>query len=263
MRTKAECIEICRKAGFPVTKKWDLQTLEFTANVAVNKLNSVLTHTIIDQYCTPGKRDTANDWFPRITVDQQTKSIKIEVFNSYGYQKNCSISTEIDTPEYSADKLACFVRGEVEAKNWHDWRNSKTQSFCFAIFQGDSGHIYIHRAPATKGWMNESPDNILKRLRKLGIGASEKVFQQGDFLLKPANGNAYSDSEFAHEKMGSGHHNFELPQLYHRGQFWIKEATTLIHTAIDGIQHPDILVPPGKYIVGTTASQLRHGNARD
>lgn len=263
MRTKSECVRICKEAGFPVSEKWDLQTLDFTANIAVNRLNSTLSHTIIYRSCTPGKRDTANDWFPRISLDQKTKSIKIEIFNTSGYQKHCSISTEMEIPEYSTDKLACFLRGEVKATNWGYWRNSKTQSFCFAIFVGDSGHIYIHRAPATKGWMNGSPDNILKRLRKLGIGASEKVSQQGDFLLKPANGNAYPDADFAHEKMGSGHHNFELPQLYHRGQFWIKEPTTLIHTAIDGFQHPDVMIPPGKYIVGTTASQLRHGNMRD
>jgi hypothetical protein len=110
--------------------------------------------------------------------------------------------------------------------------------------------------------MEADPDTIRKRLRKLGIGA-DNVIQQGDFLLKPANGRSYPDSDFAHERMGSGHHNFEMPVLYHRGQYWIKESTTLIHTAVDGIQHPDVIVPPGKYVVGTTANQLRHSNARD
>jgi hypothetical protein len=137
------------------------------------------------------------------------------------------------------------------------------QKFCFFVFRGDSGHLYTHRAVANKGWLNCDPEKLLKRLRKLGIGAAENVYQQGDYLLKPANGNAWPDEYFRHERTGSGHHNFEFPVLYHRGQYWLQEKTTLVHNAIDGIQHPDIVVPPGKYIVGTTSPGLVHDNHRD
>jgi len=214
-----------------------------------------------------GTWTTAKDWFPTIEINQETGVVKITTYDTRGYQKKASISTTLYPIRKSKDRTQMYVRGEVECRNFIHWQASKTQEFCFAVFVGDSDHIYTHRASATKGWMNGDPDNIRKRLVKLGIGAVENVIQQGDFLLKPANGNAYPDSEFRHETMGAGHHNFEMPVLYASGkygrQYKIVEATMLTHRATDGIQHPTITVPPGMYAVGTTANQLEHSNMRD
>jgi hypothetical protein len=216
-----------------------------------------------------GNWNTAKDWFPSIEVDQTTMTVVITEYNSSGHQKKASISTEWITVDMSDNGDAIYIRGEVDCRNWINYKCSRAQQFCFAVFIGDSGHIYTHRAPATKGWMNGHPNDIRKRLRKLGIGSDTNVVQQGDFLLKPANGNAEPDEEFKHETTGAGHHNFEMPVLYayseksRSRQYKITEPTRLIHTAVDGIKHPDIIVQPGVWVVGTTANQLRHGNARD
>jgi hypothetical protein len=72
---------------------------------------------------------------------------------------------------------------------------------------------------------------------------------------------------FKHETMGAGHHKFAAPVLYADGaggrQYRVTETVLLRHEAVDGIQHPDVLVEPGVYVVGTTASGLRHSNKRD
>jgi len=262
--TKKEALAIARRAGYPVSSKMDAQTLNFCANIAIRSMRHWLKPWTTEETVTPsGNWNTAKDWFPTIDVDQDTRTIKITTYESYGHQKKASVETEWLDIAMSDDHRAMYIRGSVDCRNWKNYKCSGSQDFCFAVFVGDSGHVYTHRAPATKGWMKGSPNDILKRLRKLGIGADKDVIQQGDFLLKPANGNGYPDAAFAHERMGSGHHNFEFPVLYHRGQYLITEPTTLIHTAIDGIQHPDVIVPQGKYIVGTTANQLRHRNARD
>ena len=240
-------------------KSWTIkQLMEQLEMLSGNLSVSVSTETISPS----GNWNTAKDWFPTINVDQEARQVSVVQFKSYGHQKKASVSTKWISTDFSEDRSQLFVRGEVHVRNWINGKCSGAQKFCFAIFVGDSGHIYTHRAPATKGWMEASPDVIRKRLRKLGIGAIN-VIQQGDFLLKPANGNAHPDEEFAHERMGFGHHNFEGPVLYHDGQFFLKEDTVLKHTAVDEIQHPNVIVPPGKYIVGTTASQLKHSNARD
>lgn len=250
--------EITGKGG-EFKKSWTVKQL----TDHLNTLSGNLSVKVASETVSPGGNwNTAKDWFPTITVDQDSKHVTVTTFNTYGHQKKASVSTEWISTEFSDDRSQLFVRGEVDVRNWKNGKCSGSQKFCFAIFVGDSGHIYTHRAPASKGWMTASPDIIRKRLRKLGIGAVN-VIQQGDFLLKPANGNAHSDDLFAHERMGFGHHNFEGPVLYHDGQFFLKESTVLKHTAVDGIQHPDVVVPPGKYIVGTTASQLSHANARD
>lgn len=173
-------------------------------------------------------------------VDQETRHIQITTFATCGYQKKASVETLHFSVERSDDGTQIFIRGEVDCRNWARGKCSGSQEFCYAVFVGDSGHVYIHRAPATKGWMNAEPGTIRKRLRKLGIGA-KNVIQQGDFLLKPANDNAFEDEYFKHENMGSGHYKFDLPQLFNRGQYWIKEKVWLRHTATDGIQHPDII----------------------
>lgn len=219
------------------------------------------------EFVTPGGTwNTAKYWFPEIDVNQETGTVKVTYYMTSGYQKKASVSTEwikVDTKGNSS-----FVRGEVDVRNWVNYKCSKSQQFCFAIFQGDSGHIYTHRAPATKGWMNAKPEEIRKRLRKLGIGVEKPAYQQGDFLLKNANGNAYPDDEFKHETMGAGHHKFDAPVLYAAidggpRQYWVQEEVTLNHHAVDGIQHPPITIKPGKYIVGTTATSLTHRNKRD
>lgn len=212
-----------------------------------------------------GNWNTAKDWFPEINVNQETGTVKVTYFESYGYQDKASVETEELTIDTKGD--SSFIRGNVSCKNWINYKCSGSQNFCFAVFQGDSGHIYIHRAPATKGWMNAKPQEIKKRLRKLGVGIEEVAYQQGDFLLKKANSTALNDNEFVHETMGAGHHVFDVPVLYafdgkHR-QYWIKETVMLIHEAVDGIQHPTVEIKPGKYIVGTTANSLRHRNKRD
>lgn len=216
---------------------------------------------------TPGGNwNTAKHWFPEIDVNQETGTVRVTYFYTVGHQKKASIETEwikIDTKGNSS-----FVRGEVDCRNWQNGKCSGSQQFCFAIFQGDSGHIYTHRAPATKGWMNAKPEEIRKRLRRLGVGVNEVAYQQGDFLLKKANGLALPDDDFKHESTGAGHHNFDVPVLYAvdekgRRQYWVKEAVTLTHRAVDGIQHPTVTVEPGKYIVGSTTDSLFHRNKRD
>ena len=230
----------------------------------MEKVNKNLSFEIIKSEATPhGNWSSAKDFFPIFDINQKESQIKMTIFSTSGHQKKASISTDAPEIKISDDKTQALVIAKVSCKNWVNWQGSGDKIAVFAIFVGDSDHIYIHRASATKGWLNLNPNNIRKRLVKLGIGATQGVLQQGDFLLKPANGSSFPDDKFLHEKMGSGHHNFELPQLFFDGQFWIKEEVRLIHKAIDGIQHPIIIVPPGKYIVGTTASQLRHANKRD
>ncbi|MFW5700925.1 MAG: hypothetical protein ACOCWM_04470, partial [Cyclobacteriaceae bacterium] len=41
------------------------------------------------------------------------------------------------------------------------------------------------------------------------------------------------------------------------------KSVQLVHEAVDGIQHPTITVPPGQWIIGSTATQLYHSNYRD
>jgi hypothetical protein len=214
-----------------------------------------------------GNWNTAKDYFPVIEIDQETGVITVTTHETTGRQKKASITTESCHWEISDDKSQILLTGEVDCRNWINWKCSKSQKFVYAIFLGDSGHIYVHRAPATKGWLNANPNTLKNRLRKLGIGADENVLQQGDFLLKPANGNALPDDEFKHEYMGSGHHKFELPVLRawdgKNTQIYVKEETIIHHEAVDGIQHPDLVVPIGKYIIGTTANSLFHTNKRD
>ena len=256
---KAELIELIIGKGGTGYKSWTAEKLK----AEYNKVMGVLSWKIKTASILPaGNWNTAKDWFPTIVIDQAARHLTITTYETTGYQKKAKINTESIKVDRSADGTQLFVRGEVECRNFSNGKCSGSQKFCYAVFIGDSDHVYTHRAPATKGWMEADPDIIRKRLRKLGIGV-ENALQQGDFLLKPANGNAHPDEDFQHERMGSGHHNFELPQLYHRGQFWVKEPVTLIHTATDGIQHPDVVVSPGKWIIGTTANQLNHSNARD
>jgi len=214
---------------------------------------------------TCGNWDGAKDLFPTFKINQNTGVVNITYYSADDKKgRGC---TWEHVENISEDGQALLVTGMCGHKNFRNPECSGRQNFVFAVFVGDSGHIYIHRAPATKGWLNCEPSKITKRLRKLGIGADKGVIQQGDFLLKPANGSAYPDDLFRHESMGAGHHNFEMPVLYATGdtgrQYKVTEPTLLIHSATDGIKHPDIIVPIGIWIVGTTASQLYHSNICD
>jgi hypothetical protein len=117
--------------------------------------------------------------------------------------------------------------------------------------------------------MSCRPEEVLKRLRKLGIGADAGVIQQGDYLLKPANGNALPVEDFKHEFCGSGHHRFSPPVLHAYGDatrathILVNQDTVLAHHATDGIFHPAQNGPPGQYIIGTTSAGLRHASRRD
>lgn len=231
----------------------------------------MITVTIKDENVNPsGNWNTAKDWFPEIDINQETQHVTITTFDSTGHQKKASVeTTDIDT-ELSIDGDQLLVKGEVFCRNWSNWKCSGSQKFVFAIFVGDSGHIYVHRAPATKGWLNLDPEKIRKCLIKLGIGAVKDVIQQGDFLLKPANGASIPIYQFRHEWSSSSHHQFSEPVLSEYvprvGRIIYIPAghsIELVHEAVDGIQHPTVTVPAGQWIIGSTATSLYHSNNRD
>lgn len=236
-----------------------------TATDEIGALSHLIYREHVNTVDPTGNWNTAKDWFPTITVDQWKRCVSITQHNSRGFQQKASVDTEWCVVDATLDAL--FVRGSVRVANWANYKCSGSQQFCFAVFVGDSGHVYVHRAPATSGWMDASPTDIKQRLRKLGIGAERGVVQQGDFLLKPANGVAYADEKFKHETTGAGHHRFEMPVLYatgsHGRQYKIDEPTLLQHRAGDNVKHPDVTITPGVYIVGTTANSLAHSNHRD
>lgn len=216
-----------------------------------------------------GNWNTAKDFFPTIEIEQNGKksTVTITTQHSLGYQKKATGETESIEIKENKNGDSVLITGNASCKNWARYKCSGEQKYCYCIFVGDSNHVYVHRAPATKGWLNCDPEHIRKRLRKLGIGAEKGVIQQGDFLLKPANGNELADDEFKHEYMGSGHHKFDVPVLRawsdQGTQIMITEPVVLKHEAVDNIKHPDVTVPVGKYIIGTTANSLRHDNKRD
>lgn len=212
-----------------------------------------------------GNWNTAKNFFPSLTVDQVRRHIVLEVAESPGYQKKATGGIDWMDVEISEDGDQMCVRGRASCRNWVNPKCSGEQCFCLCAFIGDANHIYIHRATASKGWMAVEASQIRRRLRKLGIG-SANVIQQGDFLLKPANGNALHADDFQHETMGSGHHKFEVPVLFARSQWGrqvlIQEPTLLQHHGA-GVKHPDVLVAPGIYILGTTAMSLDVEGWRD
>jgi hypothetical protein len=224
-----------------------------------------------NEVVTPGgKWNTARDWFPRIAVDQEKQIVTVTLYETEGYQNRARVSSELERVEVSEDGTQAIVTGEVECRNFCHGKCSGAQKFCYCVFVGDSNHIYIHRAIANKKWLELEPEQIRKRLVKLGVGATEGIIQQGDFVLKPANGAALPPDEFKHEYNPAGHHKFSQPVLaeYRYGVgtiVYIPEGCTveLIHEAVDGIQHPTRTVPAGQWIIKTTASSLRHSNRRD
>lgn len=231
-----------------------MQTPNITTNIKESELDSL------------GNWAGPKDIFPRITVNQETAVVTIEYLSISNQKRGQWGKTHEHIETISSDGQVARITGMTGLRNDRRGTGGR-QKFCYFVFRGDSGHLYTHRAPATKGWIECPPEKLLKRLRKLGIGADKGVIQQGDFLLKPANEKSYPDEEFKHETRGSGHHNFDVPVLYATGdngrQYKITEPVLLIHTAIDGIKHPTIEVPPGIYIVGTTSIGLNHSNKRD
>lgn len=230
--------------------------------ITVKTKNEIITPT--------GNWNAAKDWFPSIEINQKEKHVTITTYETRGYQKKAIVeTTNIDTA-LSTDGEQLLVVGEVYCKNWQNYKTTGSQKFVFAVFVGDSGHIYVHRAPATKGWINLNPDRIRKRLVKLGIGAEKGVIQQGDFLLKPANGSSLPIDHFRHEWSSSSHHKFSEPVLseYVPGVGRVilipaGHSVDLVHEAVDGIQHPTVTIPEGQWIIGSTATSLYHSNDRD
>ncbi|MDI6782047.1 MAG: hypothetical protein QME49_08110 [bacterium] len=229
----------------------------------MEKITVIVKH---DKFSKMGNWDGAKELFPTITVNQETAEVTVtyySVANSSRGQWGC---THEHTEEISEDGQTVRISGITGLRNDRRQTGGR-QNFCYFVFRGDTNHLYIHRASATKGWLTCPVNDIKKRLVKMGIGATTRVVQQGDFLLKPANGSAYEDSEFRHETTGAGHHRFEMPVLYATGekgrQYNITEPTKLIHTATDGLQHPDVTVPVGIWIVGTTSNGLFHLGQKD
>lgn len=228
--------------------------------------NNITVTTQDREHAGVGNWAGPRDLFPEINVDQDTACVRVVYWDLYDSKRGQYGTTHEHSETISEDGQVVRITGMCGLRN--DRRHTGgRQTFCFFVFRGDSGHLYTHRSVASKGWLECPPEKLLKRLRKLGIGADKGVVQQGDFLLKPANGSAYPESDFAHESMGAGHHQFAAPVLYADGsngrQYLIREPILLQHHAVDGIQHPDIMVPVGQYIVGTTSEGLRHTNRRD
>lgn len=208
------------------------------------------------------------DIFPGFEIDQETGAVVVLVRECADW-KRARGCTDVCRTELSADGATLLVRGSTRLKNYKHPKCSGVANFCFVLFEGDSGHIYTHRAMASKGWMTCRPSDAVERLVKLGVGISslKGIVQQGDFVLRPARGSALPVEDFRHEYMGSGHHRFCEPVLraYNGGRTHVLITTPvrLVHEAVDGIQHPDVEVPPGQYIVGTTSPGLAHANRRD
>lgn len=215
-----------------------------------------------------GNWHTAKDFFPTFKIIQETGLITITHYDTVGYQKYAKVESTPFVIKMSKNKDQVLITGEVDCWNFRHGKCSGTQAYCFAIFIGDSGHIYTHRATASKGWMNLDPEKIRKRLVKKGIGAVVNVLQQGDFLLKPAGINSVPEENFKHEWTSRSHHIFSEPlpsfMSNHGRHILIKEGEVeLHHVAVDGIQHPTIKVPAGQWIIGSTSPSLRHANMLD
>jgi len=232
----------------------------------MNEQTRITVKTSNEELSSVGNWAGPRDLFPIINVDQQSAIVSITYLSVDNYKRGQWGTTHEHTETISDDGQALRVIGLTGLRNDRR-RTGGRQAFCYFVFRGDSGHLYTHRTVASKGWMQCPPEKLLKRLRKLGIGADKNVIQQGDFLLKPSNGNGYAVEQFVHETMGAGHHKFVCPVLYadgeHGRQYLLREPVLLQHEAIDGIKHPDVIVLSGQYTVGTTSEGLQHKNKRD
>lgn len=216
-----------------------------------------------------GNWDGPKELFPTIDVDQRTSVVTVTYWDVSNHDRGQWGKTHEHREALSPDGQVLRITGMTGLRNDRR-RTGGRQKFCFFVFRGDSGHLYTHRSVASEGWLTTPPEKLLGRLRKMGIGAEKGIVQQGDFLLKPANGHSQPVDTFAHEWMGAGHHKFSEPVLseYVSGVgrlVYIPEGKVVDvhHEAVDGIQHPTVTVPPGQWIVGTTAQSLHHDNMRD
>lgn len=248
-------------------------------------MNRKLTVKVISPYFpVDSRRLTARHCFPDINVDQNTGIVTVSPaasgYTSAKYPSRAHVDASAPEISISVDRQAAFVRGKVNVKNYKRWKNSGEQAYCFAVFVGDSGHIYVHRAPATNGWMKAKPSSIISRLRKLGDHRAQRegTLQQGDILLIPvrvadeevkigeqtivAKADALDASAFAHETTGIGHHRFSVPVLFsdvHEDgarRILVNEEITLTHQPASGAVHPQIVVKPGQYLISGTARSL-------
>ena len=266
--TKKEMVGKIKERGLPAFKSWTKARLEEVYRAA---LSQIIVRTVHESKH-GGNWSSAKDWFPEIGIDQELSIVTVTVFDMPPYTKKCPRSTGrtvTSCVSMAPMRQSLYIRGTAECRNYTNPKCSGTQDFCFAVFRGDSGYIYVHRAPATKGWLQADPADILVRLRKLGIGCAYPL-QQGDFLLKPAGRHELPAGEFKHEWNPAGHHKPTEPVLSKYvpdvGRIiFIPDGAevTFIHHAVDGIQHPDLRVPPGQWIVGTTASSLVHPGVDD
>ncbi len=220
-----------------------------------------------------GNWNTAMGWFPDIEVDQETGVVTITSYNSSGYQEKATVTTK--SLGINQDKkrncTQAYIRGEVDVRNWRNHKCSGSQKFVFAVFLGDDGHIYTHRAAAQKTWMEADAGNIRQRIRELG-GWKLGSIQQGDILFVPArNGGQLPDSNFKHEIEAVGHHRFSRPILSAEKEMADTYRTHILvdrrplkvkHRGDEGRRHPAVEIPVGQYYITTTHQGLR-GTTRD
>jgi|GEM_PF-5291257 len=215
----------------------------------------------------PGRRYGVQAAIPDVVVHQPSRTVVIRTQETDGYQDYACVDTDLEI-RHGADGQGAIASGCVRVSCWGaSSAHGGRRGLCFAAFLGDSGHVYVHRAPATSTWtgMEASGAAIRERLRKLG-GATRGTIQQGDLLFVPANGRSLPPESYQHEVGALGHHVPALPLL----QAWIgserallvREPTEIRHLPAQGATHPTITLPAGQWIVRTTASSLR-GGGRD
>ena len=213
----------------------------------------------------PGRRDGLRDLQPEVAIDQPSRTVTVARLETAGYQKKKSLTTSFRRCSVGADGQGALVTVAADLKDWQERRYSGEQTFCYAIFLGDSGHIYVHRPPATASWLeaDASGEALRYRLRKLG-GATRGSIQQGDLLFCPANGQSLPAEAFAHEVPGVGHHTFGAPILFGAGDggrvyLVPAEGMEVVHRPTTGAVHPTITLPAGQWIVRTTPATLQGG----
>ena len=104
-----------------IQSQLDQKDVQWFKSWSVARLNQALTENahvigveILSEDCEPsGNWNTAKDWFPSIEVDQETRTVTVTRYNSYGYQSHASISTEWLEVDRSEDGTQVFIRGEV------------------------------------------------------------------------------------------------------------------------------------------------------
>jgi hypothetical protein len=78
--------------------------------------------------------------------------------------------------------------------------------------------------------------------------------------------DALPESAFRHETGGVGRHRFAAPVLFsdaHPDGFrriMVTEPVTMSHEPTEGAVHPQVVLPPGQFIVSGTARSLRGGD---